>query len=123
MFPHVNRSGGHEYLRILETYYDDQRRHQQRVIANLGRLDRIAHKLGDLAKDIARFSEERLVSASKIRAVACVPWGPVLLARHLWDECTRADAIRPYILACLRGRMPSAPTHSHMGGRHPPLRT
>ena len=94
MFPHVNRSGGHEYLRILETYYDDHRRHKQRVIANLGRLDRIAHKLGDLAKEIARFSEERLVSASKIRAVACVPWGPVLLARHLWDELGLGGIIR-----------------------------
>jgi len=75
MFLHVNKSGDHEYLRILETYYDEQHRHKQRVVANLGRLDRIAHKLGDLAKDLARFSEERLASANAIRALACVPWG------------------------------------------------
>ena len=42
-----------EYVRILETYYDEAGRHKQRVVANLGRLDKIAPRLAELAKDLA----------------------------------------------------------------------
>jgi len=94
MFTHVNRSGGREYLRILETYYDEHGRHKQRVVANLGRLDQIAGGLDKLAAAIARFADKRLLLAEQIRAVAAVPWGPVLLARRLWDELGLGSIIR-----------------------------
>ena len=85
MFLHKNRAGKYEYLRILETYYVNGE-HKQRVVANLGRLDKITGNLPKLAKDLAKFADERLVAPDDVKAVEALPWGPVLLARHLYQE-------------------------------------
>jgi hypothetical protein len=85
MFPHVNRAGPYEYLRILETYYE-KGKHKQRVVADLGRLDRIQEDLPKLLKDLSRFAREPLVAPDDVQAVEALPWGPVLLARHLYEE-------------------------------------
>jgi len=85
MFPHVNRAGPYQYLRILETYYE-KGKHKQRVVANLGRLDKIRDDLPKLLKDLSRFAAEPLVAPEDVQPVAALPWGPVLLARHLYEE-------------------------------------
>jgi len=85
MFPHVNRAGPYEYLRILETYYE-KGKHKQRVVANLGRLDQIRDDLPKLLKDLSRFAREPLVAPDDLQPVEALPWGPVLLARHLYEE-------------------------------------
>ncbi len=85
MFVHVNRSGPYEYLRILETYYVNGV-HKQRVVANLGRLDRIGDDLGRLAKRLGEFATRPLVAPDDVKAVEALPWGPVRLARHLYEE-------------------------------------
>ena len=85
MFPHVNRAGAYEYLRILETYYE-KGKHKQRVVANLGRLDKIQDGLPKLLKDLSRFAREPLVAPQDVQPVEALPWGPVLLARHLYEE-------------------------------------
>jgi len=85
MFPHVNRAGPYEYLRILETYYE-KGKHKQRVVANLGRLDQIRDDLPKLLKDLSRFAGEPLVAPEDVKPVEALPWGPVVLARHLYEE-------------------------------------
>jgi len=85
MFLHVNRAGPHQYLRILETYYE-KGKHKQRVVANLGRLDRIRDELPKLLKGLSRFASEPLVAPEDVKPVEALPWGPVLLARHLYEE-------------------------------------
>ena len=86
MFLNVNTNGTYQYLRILETCYDEAGRHRQRVVANLGRLDKIAPRLSKLGKDLAALGDERLVPADSIRALDAVPWGPIMLARNLWNQ-------------------------------------
>ena len=85
MFVHVNKAGDHRYLRILETYYVNGE-HKQRVVANLGRLDRIGDDLAKLAKRLSDFSTQPLVAPEDVKPIEALPWGPVLLARHLYDE-------------------------------------
>jgi transposase len=85
MFLHVNRAGPYQYLRILETYYE-KGKHKQRVVANLGRLDRVRDELPKLVKDLSRFAGEPLVAPEDVTPVEALPWGPVLLARHLYEE-------------------------------------
>lgn len=85
MFFNVNRAGPYEYLRILETYYEEGK-HKKRVVANLGRLDRIRGNLPKLAKDLSKYSSERLLAPSDVRPLDALAWGPVLLARHLYEE-------------------------------------
>ncbi len=85
MFLHVNRAGPYQYLRILQTYYE-KGEHKQRVVANLGRLDKIRDDLPKLLQALSRFAREPLVAPQEVQAVEALPWGPVLLARHLYEE-------------------------------------
>jgi transposase len=91
MFPNVNRAGQYEYLRILESYYENGEQ-KKRVVANLGRLDKIRDNLPRLAKRLAELGDEPLLAPDDVEAVDALPWGPVLLARHLYEEL-RLDQI------------------------------
>ena len=98
MFPQVNRvkSGGktYEYLRIVESYRDEQGRSTHRVVANLGRLDRLDGKLAALVQSLSRFCDRPLLTAEDVRLQQALPWGPILLARHLYDRLGLAQIIR-----------------------------
>lgn len=90
VFPQINRvksgSKTYEYLRIVESYRDENGRTTHRVVANLGRLDQLADKLPDLIQSLSRFSEAPLLSADDVQLEQALPWGPILLARHLYDR-------------------------------------
>lgn len=85
MFLHVNKVGDYRYLRILQTYYE-KRKHKQRVVANLGRLDQIQGDLSKLVRDLSKFTSEPLVAPGDVKQKDALAWGPVLLARHLYEE-------------------------------------
>jgi len=85
MFLHVNQVGTYRYLRILETYYE-KGKHKQRVVANLGQLDQIQADLPKLVRDLSKFTSEPLVAPGDVKQQAALAWGPVLLARHLYEE-------------------------------------
>ena len=98
MFPQINRvkrgSKTYEYLRIIESYRDENGRSTHRVVANLGRLDQLDGKLPDLIKALSRFTERPLITADDIRLEQALPWGPILLARHLYDRLGLGEIIR-----------------------------
>jgi len=90
MFPNVrktkSRDGGYyEYLRILETCYENGE-HKQHVVANFGRLDKIRADLPKLAKALARIGGQHLAAPNEVEADDALPWGHILLARHLYQE-------------------------------------
>jgi len=85
MFLHVNKVGDYRYLRILQTYYE-KGKHKQRVVANLGQLDKVQADLPKLVRDLSKFTSEPLVAPGDVKPRAALAWGPVLLARHLYEE-------------------------------------
>ena len=97
MFAHVVtvRSGGREYqyLRILESYRDNGIP-KHRVVANLGRVDQLEGTLESLVQSLSRHCRERLVAPSQVTCQAAVPWGPIRLARHLYDELELGAILR-----------------------------
>lgn len=87
----VQKSGTYEYLQIVESVRDGARV-RQRVIANLGRRDRLVAEgsLDGLLVSLAKFSE-RLRVVEKVRtegiqAHAARSWGPSLIFERLWRE-------------------------------------
>lgn len=90
MFPRVSRitSGDktYEYLQIVEARRDRKGRSRHHVIASLGRLDLIQGNLDALLVKLRRFCRTDLVLPNEISNEASVPWGPVLVIRHLWEE-------------------------------------
>jgi transposase len=105
MFPAVVtvRSGNntYQYLRILESYREDGVP-KHRVVANLGRVDQLEGKLESLVQSLSRHCREPLVAPSAVTAQTALPWGPVLLARQLYDELQLGAILRRYCSSARR---------------------
>jgi len=84
----------YQYLQILESYRDEQGRPRQRVVANLGRYDPDDDAVDRLVRSLARFAKERFFTEGEVGCEDILRWGPVLLARHLWDQIGLGDIVR-----------------------------
>lgn len=98
MFARVTtvQQGGrrYQYLQILESYHEDGRcRH--RLVANLGRIDRLGDKLDRLVASLGPYCQNRPIPPEDLRCQSALTWGPVLLSRFLWDQMDLDEAIDP----------------------------
>src|SRR5437870_829399 len=77
----------HEYLRLIESYWEDGRA-KQRIVANLGRKDHLAPHLDALVRllggERAQLDATRRSATVQPEQAAC--WGPMLVARTLWRD-------------------------------------
>ncbi len=93
MFLRSVQSGSHTYLRLVESYREG---HQvkQRIVAHLGRKDLLAPHLDSLVRLLqADQSRPRWVSAEEVSAPQAWSWGPILVARHLFDTLSLGDIL------------------------------
>jgi transposase len=76
----------HEYLRLVENYrLGDKTR--QRVVLHIGRKDLLAPHLDALVRLLqADQSEPTWISREQVSAPQSWTWGPLLVARHLFDS-------------------------------------
>src|SRR5947209_431729 len=93
----------HEYVRVVESVRENGRV-KQRVVLNLGRRDMLVTLLPMLQRFLQGAAAEPLPAAGLIEAVEASTWGPVLVARHffeqlgLWrllDSCRRWPRLLP----------------------------
>jgi len=82
----------YKYLQIVEVYLADGRT-TQRAVANLGRLDQLGGKLDDLLVSLNKYAKRPFVRYDQIGCRAALPWGPVLLARHLWNQMQLGEIV------------------------------
>ena len=76
----------YEYLRLVECYRENGRV-KQRVVMNLGRKDILAPHLGSLVRLLqGEEAESSWVCAAEVSPSEAACWGPVLVAKHLWQE-------------------------------------
>jgi transposase len=79
-------NGRHEYLRLVESFRDGDKV-KQRIVAHLGRKDLLAPHLDALIRLLQDDSTApRWVSVDDITTPRASTWGPVLVARHLFDK-------------------------------------
>ncbi len=99
MFFRQKKSGDRVYLQIVENRWE-QGRSKQRVIATLGRLDRLSEsgQLDALLQSGAKFSESVMVLAAHREGEAPVistrRIGPALVFARLWEELQIPQVIR-----------------------------
>ncbi|NOQ43587.1 MAG: IS1634 family transposase [Dehalococcoidia bacterium] len=89
MFARIKKSGRHQYLQIVENRREGPKV-VQRVIATIGRMDRLKAK-GDietLVRSLARYSEKVLLILSGKSEVSarCKKIGPSLIFTRLWEQ-------------------------------------
>lgn len=96
MYPRVNtvKQGGktYHYLQILQSYRQ-QGRTRQRLVANLGRIDLLSENLDRLVSSLSKYCKNSLVAPEQIRCREALLWGPLLLARHLWQQMGLSEII------------------------------
>ena len=99
MFLRVVRAAGgkgvkHEYVRVVEAFRQKGKT-RHRTVLNLGRrdllaahldLDKLMKLLHGEAGDDGVVHDKGSVRSEDVHAVAALDWGPMLVARHLWQE-------------------------------------
>ena len=99
MFFRQKRSGNRVYLQIVENRWE-QGRSKQRVIATLGRLDRLSEsgQLDTLLQSGAKFSESVMVLGAhregESPVISTRRIGPALIFARLWEELQIPQVIR-----------------------------
>ena len=96
MFARVKKTGKYQYLQIVENR-KEKGKVKQRVIATLGRMDRLQEKdrVQTLIHSLSRFSEKAmliLTGQSDVRADA-VKIGPSIIFERLWEQTGIKSAI------------------------------
>ena len=103
MFVRIKPSGPRSYLQVVENKRDGKKT-RQRVIATLGRLDRLEAQgdIDSLAKSLARFSKKvRIVEghrSGRLSAGAMRRIGPALVLEKLWKDLGLGRVIQAHLL-------------------------
>lgn len=97
MFARIKKSGKNEYLQIVENYRENKKS-KQRVIATLGRLDKMRDKgeIEGLIRSFSRFSRKSvlLLSSQSDPRVQVKKIGPSLIFERLWQETGIASILK-----------------------------
>ncbi len=79
-------NGRHEYLRLVENYRQGEKT-RQRVVLHIGRKDLLAPHLDALVRLLQGDQQNpKWVSGEEVSAPQAWTWGPLLVARHLFDS-------------------------------------
>ncbi|MDR7414553.1 MAG: hypothetical protein QN202_10245 [Armatimonadota bacterium] len=82
-----------EYLYLVEGYREG-RRVRQRVVANLGRLDLLAPHAARLLALLRPYLTEPVGSLQQAGVREALTYGPVVVARRLWDSLGLSEIVR-----------------------------
>ena len=86
-------NGRHTYLRIVENYREGDKV-KQRVVLHVGRQDLLTPHLDSLVRILqSEEAEKRWVKSDEISTPEAWTWGPVLAARHLFDELSLGSIV------------------------------
>jgi len=88
MFLKVSSSGGHRYVRLMESFRNEDGQPRQRTVATLGRVDEPGGPLEALLDGLMRVKGERAGSAdsSQVRFESALALGDVWALDALWRE-------------------------------------
>ena len=104
MYTRISRSGGRSYLQIVEGYRADSGAVRQRVIANLGRLDRLQPShLDPLINGLNRALGRVEPAAVSVEYDSARAFGDVYALQALWVELGFAGVIRRALRSSRRG--------------------
>ena len=79
-------NGRHEYLRLVESFREGDKV-KQRMVAHLGRKDLLAPHLDTLIRLLQdESSAPSWIPASELSTPHASTWGPILVARHLFEK-------------------------------------
>lgn len=97
-------NGRHEYLRLVENYREDDKI-RQRVVLHIGRKDLLAPHLDALVRFLqADQANPAWVPAEEVSTPQAWTWGPVRVARHLFDSLSLGAILDSAVPSRRRGQ-------------------
>ncbi len=104
MFTRLSSSGGRTYLQLVEAYRTDDGATRQRVIANLGRLDKLEPKhLDPLINGLNRALGRAVNPAQPVSYDSALAYGDVFALHQLWNDLGFGDALKRALRSSRRG--------------------
>ena len=95
MYTRITKTGGRQYLQLVESFRNDRGQVRVRVIANLGRLDRLSpEKLDPLINGLNRAIGRAENTASEVIQQSGRSYGDVFALHELWRELGIDKALR-----------------------------
>lgn len=87
MFIRLNKSGGHTYLQLAESFRDEQGRPRNRVVATLGRMDALEGKLDTLLNGLLKVTgRPEAGPAPTVEFESAKALGDVWVLQQLWEQ-------------------------------------
>ena len=104
MFTRLSSSGGRTYLQLVEAYRTESGATRQRVIANLGRLDKLEPKhLDPLINGLNRALGRAVNPAQPVSYDSALAYGDVFALHQLWNDLGFGDALKRALRSSRRG--------------------
>jgi len=102
MFPRIatttTKNGKrYDYLKIVKSYRDKKGRSRQKVVANLGQVETLGNKLDSLVEKLRKYCKKNFFLPEEIKGEGTPIWGPILLARSLWDTIEMPKILSPLL--------------------------
>ena len=95
MYTRISESGGRRYLQLVEGHRDELGKVRIKVVANLGRLDKLSHgKLDPLINGLNRAVGRLENTASDVSYVSSLAYGDVFALHALWKDLGFDRALR-----------------------------
>ncbi|MEI2419836.1 IS1634 family transposase, partial [Arthrospira platensis SPKY2] len=104
MYTRITRSGGRSYLQLVESFRTDTGAVRQRIVANLGRLDKLEAKdLDPLISGLNRALGRTENPAHAVEYESARAFGDVYALHELWQSLGFGQAIRRALRSSRRG--------------------
>ena len=95
MYTRITKSGGRQYLQLVESFRNDSGKVRTRVVANLGRLDQITpERIDPLINGLNRAVGRAENTASEVVQEAGLSFGDVFALHELWRDLGIDTALR-----------------------------
>lgn len=95
MFTRISRSGGRAYLQLVESFRNEAGQPRQRVVANLGRLDRLSDAdLDPLIGGLQRALGRQPAARPTVQFESSKAFGDLFALHTLWHELGLGPALR-----------------------------
>jgi hypothetical protein len=102
-------NGRHEYLRLVENYRQGDKT-RQRVVLHIGRKDLLAPHLDALVRLLQTDQPEPTwISREQVSAPQSWTWGPLLVARRLFDSLSLGALLDQTAKPSRHGAQPASP--------------
>lgn len=104
MYTRITKTGGRQYLQLVEAYRNDQGQPRVRVIANLGRLDKLSpERLDPLINGLNRAVGRADNTSSEVVQESGRSYGDVFALHELWRDLGIDKALQRALRSSRRG--------------------